>query len=85
VSKLEGQLELFGARLKELLAKAEVAKTETKIDARKHLDELKGMLATARARLDEAKAAGEARWTAFKLGVERSVEELEHAFHELAH
>ena len=85
VSKLEDQLTLWGAKLNELVAKAEVAGQETKIDARKHLDDAKAKLADARARLDEAKAAGGDKWDKFKSGVEHSWKELEGAFHKLTH
>ena len=85
VSKLEDQLKLWGAKLNELVAKAEVAGQETKIDARKHLDDVKARLADARAKLDEAKAAGGDKWEKFKSGVELSWKELETAFHKLTH
>ena len=85
VSKVEGQLELWGAKLKELVAKAEVAGKETKLDAHKHLDEVKAKLVAARNRLDEAKAAGSEKWTSFKSSVESSFKDLEEAFHKLAH
>ncbi|MBL0215403.1 MAG: coiled coil domain-containing protein [Myxococcales bacterium] len=85
VSKLEDQLKLWGAKLNELVARAEVAGQETKIDARKHLDDLKAKLAAARTKLDDAKAAGEGRWESFKSGVEHSWKELEGAFQKLTH
>ena len=85
VSKLEGQLRLWGAKLNELVAKAEVAGQETKIDARKHLDEMKAKLKVAQSKLDEAKAAGGDKWDKFKLGIESSWKELESAFQKLTH
>jgi len=85
VSKLEGQLESWAAKLNELVAKIEVAGEETKIDARKHLDEMKVKLSVARSRIDEAKTAGTDRWDKFKAGVEASWKELESAFNALAH
>jgi len=85
VSKLEDQLELWGAKLSELAAKAEVTGREAKIDARKHLDEVKAKLDEARSKLDEAKTAGEGRWDKFKADLERSWKELEGAFHDLTH
>lgn len=83
--KLEGQLDVWGAKLDELLAKAEVAGKETKVDARKHLDEAKAKLEVARAKFAEAKAAGEDKWSTFKTSVESSYKELEGAFHKLIH
>lgn len=85
VSKLEDQLELWGAKFNELVAKAAVAGQETKIDARKHLDDLKAKLGDARTKLDEAKAAGGDKWETFKSDVEHSWKELEAAFHKWTH
>jgi len=85
VSKLEGQLKLWGARLNELVAKAEVAGQETKIDAHQRVDEVKAKLKVAQAKLDEAKAAGGDKWNTFKSGIESSWKELEGAFQKLAH
>jgi hypothetical protein len=85
VSKLEDQLALWGAKLKEAAAKAEVAGQETKLEAREHLDEVKAKLDVARSKLDEAKAAGGDGWHKFKAGVESAWSDLEGAFHKLVH
>lgn len=85
VSKLEGQLELWSAQLKELVARGEVAGHKAKIDSRKHLDELRTKLDLARSKLAEAKAAGDGKWDAFKQAIETSWKDLEHAFKQLAH
>ncbi len=83
VSKLEDQLKLWGAKFNELVAKADVAGKETKIDARKRLDDVKAKLADARTKLDEAKAAGGDKWEKFKSGIDHSWKELEGAFSKL--
>jgi hypothetical protein len=85
VSKLEGQLKLWSAKLSELAAKAEVAGQETKIEARKQLDEMKSKLKVAQSKLEEAKAAGGDKWDKFKVGLESSWKELEGAFQKLMH
>jgi division protein CdvB (Snf7/Vps24/ESCRT-III family) len=85
VSKLEDQLKLWGAKLNELAAKADVAGKEAKIDARKHLDEMKANLKVAQSKLDEAKTAGADKWDKFKSGIESSWKELEGAFQKLIH
>jgi hypothetical protein len=85
VSGLEGQLELWRAKLNELLAKADVAGKEAKLDSRKHLDELKAKVAATQAKLAAAKAAGSDKWDAFKQDVESSWKDLEAAFKKLAH
>jgi predicted nucleic acid-binding Zn-ribbon protein len=85
VSKLEGQLELWSAQLKELIAKGDVAGQKAKIDSRKHLDDLKAKLDRARSKLGEAKAAGDDKWDAFKQAIETSWKDLEGSFKQLVH
>jgi hypothetical protein len=85
MSKLQDQLKLWGAKLTELAAKVEVAGQETKIDARKRLDDMKSKMKVAQAKLDEAKAAGGDKWDKFKSGIESSWKELEGAFQKLTH
>lgn len=84
-SKLEDQLKLWSAKLTELAAKVEVAGQEIKIDARKHLDDMKAKIKVAQAKLDEAKAAGGDKWDKFKSSIESSWKELEGAFRKLTH
>jgi hypothetical protein len=85
LSKLEAQLKLWGAKLSEVMAKANVAGQQAKIDSRKQLDELKAKLAVAQSKLDEAKAAGSEKWETLKQGVEHTWQELEGAFKKLVH
>jgi hypothetical protein len=85
VSSLEDQLKLWGARLNELAAKADVAGQEAKIDARKRLDDMKVKIKVAQTKLDEAKAGGGDKWDKFKSGIESSWKELEGAFQKLTH
>jgi hypothetical protein len=85
VSKVEGQIASWGAKLDELVAKADVAGRGARADARSHLDEMKTRLKIAQLKLAEAKAAGGDRWDTFKLGVESSWKELEGAFQKLTH
>lgn len=85
VSKLQNELELWGAKLNELLAKAEVVSQEATTDARKHLEDATDKLAAARGKLEETKDTGEDKWEEFKTGMERSWRELERALHKLAH
>lgn len=85
LSKLEAQLELWAAKVNEIVAKANVAGQQAKIDSRKQLDDLKSKLQVAQSKLDEAKAAGVEKWAILKQGVERSWQELESAFKKLVH
>lgn len=84
VSTMEGQLERWGAKLDELVAKGTAAGREAKTEARAHVEELKSKLRTARSKLDAAKAAGSDKWDAFKEGLESSWKELEATFKQIA-
>ena len=85
LSKLEGQLGQWAAKLDELVASAEHAGEQAKRDSRERIDELKVKLAAAQARLDEAKSAGADKWETMKQGLERSWKELERTFQRLVH
>ena len=85
LSKLESQLKLWAAKFDEVVAKANVAGQQAKVDSRKQLDELKSKLQVAQSKLDEAKAAGVEKWETLKQGLERSWQELESAFKKLVH
>lgn len=77
--KMETQLKQWGAKLDELLAKAEEAGTEAKIDYRKRIDDLKAKHRVAQTKLDEIRAAGSEKWETLRTGVERAWNELESA------
>jgi hypothetical protein len=85
VGKMEAQLSHWGAKLDELVAKAEEAGGEVKVDYRKRIDELKAKHQAAHSKLEEFKAAGNGKWEHFKTGVESAWVELENAFKELKH
>lgn len=84
VGKLEAQLAQWGAKLDELLADADLADAEAKIDYRRRVDALKSKYDVAHARLAEFKAAGSDKWETFKTGVEIAWKDLEAAFQELS-
>jgi hypothetical protein len=84
VGKMEAELKQWGARLDELLTKANAAGTGAKIDYRKRLDDLQEKFVVAEARFAELKAAGSRKWDTFKDGVETAWRELETAFTKLA-
>jgi uncharacterized coiled-coil DUF342 family protein len=83
LAKLEDQLDLWNAKVRELAAKANTATQQAKIDSRKEVEELRAKLDTARAKLDEAKAVGVEKWGIVKQGVERVWEDLEGTFKRL--
>jgi hypothetical protein len=83
VGKLETQLKQWGARLDELVAKADRAGTAARIDNRKRIDDLKAKVHAAQAKLDEVKTAGSEKWETLRTGVESAWSELELAFKKL--
>ncbi len=85
LAKLEAQLDLWGAKLTEVMARTNVASKEAKIEAHKELDELKSNLEAARSKLAEAKAAGSEKWDSFKDSVEHLWQDLEGRFKKLVH
>ena len=84
VSTLEGQLERWGTKLDDLVAKGGAAGQRAKTEAHAHIEELKSKIRVARSKLDAAKAAGSDKWDAFKEGLESSWKELEAAFKQWA-
>ena len=83
VGKMEAELRQWGAKLDELVAKAEKAGAEVKIDQRRRIDDLKAKVQAAQSKLDEVRTAGSERWETLKTGVESAWSELELAFKKL--
>jgi len=81
--KMEARLRQWGAKIDELVAKAEEAGAEAKIDHRKRIDELRGKYQAAQSKLDELRAAGSEKRAIFEAGVESAWSELEAAFKKL--
>ena len=83
LGKLETQLRTWGARLDEMVARAEAARTQPSGDYRKRLDEVKAKYKVAEMRFGELKKAGSAKWETFQGGVESAWNDLEMAFRKL--
>jgi hypothetical protein len=83
VGKMETQLQQWGAKLDELVAQAEAAGTEAKLDYRERINALKAKHRLARSQLDELKAARNEKWETLKTGLEGAWNELEVAFKKL--
>ena len=81
--KMETRLKRWGARLDQLVAKAEEAGAEAKTDTRKHIEDLKANCQIAQSKLVELKAAGSENREIVKVGVERAWKEIEIAFRKL--
>jgi hypothetical protein len=81
--KMEAQLRNWGVKLDKVIAKAEAAGTEVKIDYRKGVEDLKAKYKVAQSKFAECKAAGSAKWGIFKTGLETAWNDLESAFRKL--
>ena len=78
VAKMEAQVSEWGAKLKEMKAKADKAAAQGRVDYQHKLAEMKAdeKQEQARRKLEELKGAGEERWEALKSGVEGAWTEL---------
>jgi hypothetical protein len=83
IGKLEERLRHWGAKLDELVTKAEEVDSEAKVDLRKRIDEFRAKHRAVQLKLVEFKAAGSEKWADFKVGIGSSRTELEDAFREL--
>ena len=78
VARMEAQVSEWGAKLKEMKAKAEKAAAQGRIEYQHKLAEMKAdeKQEQARRKLEELRMAGEDRWEALKSGVEGAWGEL---------
>lgn len=83
VGKMEAELKIWGAKLDALIAKADAAGTEAKIDYRKRLDDVSARYEVAQSKLRKLQAAGSEKWDAFKTDIESAWSDLETAFKKL--
>jgi len=72
VAKMQAQVSEWGAKLKEMKAKAEKAAAQGRLEYQQKLSQMKAeeKQEQARRKLEELKMAGEERWEALKSGVE---------------
>ena len=83
VGQMEAELKSWGAKLDALVAKADAAGTEAKIDYRKRLEDVAASYKTAQSQLHKLQAAGSGKWDTFKTDVESAWSDLESAFKKL--
>jgi peptidoglycan hydrolase CwlO-like protein len=83
VGKMEAELKAWGAKLDDLVAKAEEIGAEAKSDYHKGIDDLKAKYKVAQSKLDEIKNTGDDNWETLKGGVEHAWKDLEGAFKKL--
>jgi hypothetical protein len=81
--KMETQLKHLGGKLDALVAKAEAAGADAKVDYRKSIDDVKAKYQIANTKLHELKTTGGAKWETMKAGVEAAWTDLEVAFKKL--
>jgi hypothetical protein len=80
VGKIETRLRQLGARLDKLVATADAAGTEVKVDYRRQIDHIKDKHAVVQSKLTAFRAANGQKWDNFKGGVEVAWHDLENAF-----
>ena len=83
LGKLETQLKTWGARIEEMFARVEAARTQPSGDYRKRLDEVKAKYKVAEMRFGELRKAGSGKWEAFQGGIESAWNDLDMAFRKL--
>ncbi|HSO38993.1 MAG TPA: hypothetical protein VLT33_40970 [Labilithrix sp.] len=83
IEKMEVQLKAWGAKLDELVAKAEKTSATAKVESRQHLDDLKARYADAQKRLGELKTAERGKWQHFKTDLDVVWKDLEATFKSL--
>lgn len=75
--RMEAQLKHWGAKLDELVARAEESGADAKAEYRKRLEVLRAKHQNAQSKLAELRAAGGERWENFKTGMESVWKEIE--------
>ena len=83
IGKREAQLRHWGARLDQIVAKAEKVGIEVNAAKRQRVDEARTKYQAAQAKLNEYKAAGSEKWETFMTGLETAWSDLETAFKKL--
>ncbi len=77
--KVQAQLREWKADIEKLMARADKAKAEGKIEFYERAERLNAKYQTALKRSQEMKEAGEDKWEAFKTGVEVALGEVKEA------
>jgi len=74
--KIESELRKLGAKLDEMIAKAEQAKGEAKEKYQKQVEILRPKLETAQKKMEELKKTGDTAWKDVKSGLGKAWDEL---------
>jgi predicted nuclease with TOPRIM domain len=78
--QIEAQLKLWSAQVKELKAKADLAKADTKVELHKQIQSLQSKQEAVQAKLKELQAAGAGAWEKAKPDLEQALEHLKIAW-----
>uniref|UniRef100_A0A7V6DPW6 Coiled coil domain-containing protein n=1 Tax=Desulfobacca acetoxidans TaxID=60893 RepID=A0A7V6DPW6_9BACT len=78
--QVEAKLKVWSAQIKELKAKAELAKAETKVELQKQIQSLQAKQEAVRTKLKELQGAGAAAWEKAKPELEQALEHLKNAW-----
>jgi predicted nuclease with TOPRIM domain len=78
--QVEAKLKVWSAQVKELQAKAELAKADTKVELQKQIQALKAKQEAIQNQLRELQAAGAEAWEKAKPELEQAVEHLHSAW-----
>ena len=84
LGRLEKKFQHWGAKLDEIIARAEGRGTDLGEDWHDRIDELKAKRAAVELKFDESKASGSETWVSFKADVESAWNELELALKKLS-
>lgn len=83
VNRMEERLKLWDAKLDVLMARAEAADAQAKIEHLKCIDDIKQKRTEAQAQIDEFKAAGGEKWGGLKARINALSNDIEAAFKKL--
>ncbi|MFH2005015.1 MAG: coiled coil domain-containing protein [bacterium] len=83
VGKMETRLKKWGARLDDLVLKADQSGEKATTEYHKRIDELKAKHRAARTKVDEMKAANSEQWKTFKAGIDGAWNELGSAYRKM--
>jgi len=81
--KMETRLKEWGARLDELIARADQVGATAQADYRQGVDDVRVKFRAAQTRLSELRTAGDDKWETFKTGMEIAWKDLEVTFKKL--
>jgi len=83
--RMKAQLQHWGAKLDELVARAEASGSDATAGSKERLEVLRAKHRNARSKFGELRAAGGERWVNFKTGMASVWKEIETTVKELSH